>query len=195
MHQYRQRTPHRSGCSILQNWRIVVLLARSLMFLLWSEDRYDPPLDCCQPPTHGHITQRLNVTKQCSWQQHLHATWHKYYYIFSGYSFSNLPQNYRMLYVSYGSFFSLFSWKIITALMNKPIFFFLSESIFLARSIPGRVSSETSFISEQPKLEPKLISALSKTRRLFRLFRFNIKTGSFGVSKQTKDQPKQQQIC
>jgi hypothetical protein len=61
-----------------------------------------------------------------------------------------------------------------------------------------RVSSETSFVSKQPKLEPKLFSALSKTRRLFRLFRFNIKTGSFGVSKQpkqTKDQPKQQQIC
>jgi hypothetical protein len=52
----------------------------------------------------------------------------------------------------------------------------------------GRVSSETSFASKQPKLEPKLVSALSETRRLFR---FNIKTGSFGVSKQpkqTKDQ-------
>jgi hypothetical protein len=62
----------------------------------------------------------------------------------------------------------------------------------------GRVSSETSFVSKQPKLEPKLVSALSKTRRLLRLFRFNIKTGSFGVSKQlkqTKDQPKRQQIC
>jgi hypothetical protein len=41
-----------------------------------------------------------------------------------------------------------------------------------------RVSSETSFVSKQPKLEPKLVSALSETRRLFRLF-----------------QPKQQQIC
>jgi hypothetical protein len=61
-----------------------------------------------------------------------------------------------------------------------------------------RVSSETSFVSKQPKLEPKLVSALSETRRLFRLFRFNIETGSFGVSKQpkqTKDQPKQQKIC
>jgi hypothetical protein len=46
-----------------------------------------------------------------------------------------------------------------------------------------RVSSETSFVSKQPKLEPKLVSALSETRRLFR---FNIKTGSFGVSKQPK---------
>jgi hypothetical protein len=58
-----------------------------------------------------------------------------------------------------------------------------------------RVFSETSFVAKQPKLEPKLVLALSKTRRLFR---FNIKTGSFGVSKQpkqTKDQPKQQQIC
>jgi hypothetical protein len=62
----------------------------------------------------------------------------------------------------------------------------------------NRVSSETSFVSKQPKLEPKLVSALSKTRRLFRLFRFNIETGSFGVSKQpkqTKTQPKEQQIC
>ncbi len=47
-----------------------------------------------------------------------------------------------------------------------------------------RVSSETSFISKQPKLEPKLVSALSETRGLFRLFRFNIETGSFGVLKQ-----------
>jgi hypothetical protein len=64
-------------------------------------------------------------------------------------------------------------------------------------SLP-RVSSETSFISKQPKLEPKLVSALSETRRLFLLFRFNIKTGSFGVSKQpkqTKDQLKQPLIC
>jgi hypothetical protein len=62
----------------------------------------------------------------------------------------------------------------------------------------SRVSSETSFVSKHPKLEPKLVSALSETRRLFQLFRFNIETGSFGVSKQlkqTKDQLKQQQIC
>ncbi len=51
---------------------------------------------------------------------------------------------------------------------------------------------------KQPKLEPKLVSALSETRTFVRLFHFNIETGSFGVSKQpeqTKDQPKQQQIC
>ncbi len=76
----------------------------------------------------------------------------------------------------------------------------------------SRVSSETSFVSKQLTLEPKLVSALSETRRLFRLFRFNIErikdkkkfikdnieTGSFGVSKQPKqrkDQPKQQEIC
>jgi hypothetical protein len=56
-----------------------------------------------------------------------------------------------------------------------------------------RVSFETSFVSKQPKL----VLALSETRHLFWLFRFNIETGSFGVSKQpkqTKDQPKQQ-IC
>jgi hypothetical protein len=33
-----------------------------------------------------------------------------------------------------------------------------------------RVSFETSFDSKQPKLEPKLVSALSETKRLFRLF-------------------------
>ncbi len=52
------------------------------------------------------------------------------------------------------------------------------------------MSSETSFDSKQPKLEPKLVSALSETRRLFRLFRFNIETGSFGVSKQPKQTKK-----
>ena len=58
----------------------------------------------------------------------------------------------------------------------------------------GRVSFETSFDSKQPKLEPKLVSALSETKRLFRLFRFYTETESFDVSiepKQTKDQPKQ----
>ena len=58
----------------------------------------------------------------------------------------------------------------------------------------SRVSFETSFDSKQPKLEPKLVSALSETRRLFRLFRFYTETASFGVSiepKQTEDQPKQ----
>ncbi len=57
-----------------------------------------------------------------------------------------------------------------------------------------RVSFETSFDSKQPELEPKLVSALSETKRLFRLFRFYTETASFGVSiepKQTADQPKQ----
>ncbi len=56
------------------------------------------------------------------------------------------------------------------------------------------MSFETSFDSKQPKLEPKLVSALSKTNRLFRLFRFYTETESFDVSiepKQTEDQPKQ----
>ncbi len=56
------------------------------------------------------------------------------------------------------------------------------------------MSFETSFDLKQPKLEPKLVSALSETKRLFRLFRFYTKTKSFDVSiepKQTKDQPKQ----
>ncbi len=58
--------------------------------------------------------------------------------------------------------------------------------IYQHRPIEPRVSSETSFVSEQPKLEPKLVSALSETIRLFRLFRFYFETGSFGVSKQPK---------
>ncbi len=56
------------------------------------------------------------------------------------------------------------------------------------------MSFETGFNSKQPKLEPKLVSALSKTKRLFRLFRFYNKTESFDVSiepKQTEDLPKQ----
>jgi hypothetical protein len=56
------------------------------------------------------------------------------------------------------------------------------------------VSFENNFDSKQPKLEPKLVSALSETKRLFRLFRFYTETESFDVSiepKQTKDQPKQ----
>jgi hypothetical protein len=68
----------------------------------------------------------------------------------------------------------------------------------MSQTTPFRVSSETSFVTKQPKLEPKLVSALSKTRRLFRLIRFNIETGSFSVlkqPKQTKDQLEQQQIC
>ncbi len=56
------------------------------------------------------------------------------------------------------------------------------------------MSFETSFDSKQPKLEPKLVSALSETKRFFRLFRFYTETECFDVSiepKQTKDQPKQ----
>jgi hypothetical protein len=56
------------------------------------------------------------------------------------------------------------------------------------------VSFETSCDPKQPKLEPKLVSALSETKCLFRLFRFYTETASFGVLiklKQTEDQPKQ----
>jgi hypothetical protein len=56
-----------------------------------------------------------------------------------------------------------------------------------------RVSFETSYDSKQPKLEPKLVLALSETKRLFRLFHYYIETASFGVSiepKQIEDQPK-----
>jgi hypothetical protein len=73
----------------------------------------------------------------------------------------------------------------------------ISNFLSLSRSNRNamiRVSFETSFDSKQPKLEPKLVLALSETKRLFRLFRFYTETASFGVSiesKQTKDQPKQ----
>ncbi len=50
----------------------------------------------------------------------------------------------------------------------------------------GRVSFETSFDSKQPKLEPKLVSALSETKHLFRLFRFYTETESFDVSIEPK---------
>ncbi len=56
------------------------------------------------------------------------------------------------------------------------------------------MSFETSFDSKQPKLE---VSALSETKRLFRLFRFYTETESFDDSiepKQTEDQPKQNRI-
>jgi hypothetical protein len=56
------------------------------------------------------------------------------------------------------------------------------------------VSFETSFDSKQRKLEPKLVSALSKTKRLCRLCRFYTETESLDVSielKQTEDKPKQ----
>jgi hypothetical protein len=58
----------------------------------------------------------------------------------------------------------------------------------------NRVSFETSFDSKQLKLEPKLVSALSETKHLFRLFQFYTETESFDVAielKQTGDPPKQ----
>jgi hypothetical protein len=58
----------------------------------------------------------------------------------------------------------------------------------------SRVSFENGFDWKQPKLEPKLVSALSKTKHLFRLFRFYTETESFGIPiepKQREEQPKQ----
>jgi hypothetical protein len=62
------------------------------------------------------------------------------------------------------------------------------------RFLTSWVSLETSFNSKQPKLEPKLVSALSKIKRLFRFFCFYTETDFFDVlikPKQTVDQPKQ----
>jgi hypothetical protein len=53
-----------------------------------------------------------------------------------------------------------------------------------------RVSFETNFDSKQPKLEQKLVSALSEIKRLFRLFRFYTQTETFDVliePKKTED--------
>jgi len=49
-----------------------------------------------------------------------------------------------------------------------------------------RVSSETSFDSKQPKMKPKLVSALSETKHLFWLVRFFTETASFCVSIELK---------
>ncbi len=68
----------------------------------------------------------------------------------------------------------------------------LLSGLILKRMPEARVSFETSFDSKQPKLEPKLVSALSETQRLFRLFRFYTETESVSIEpKQTKDKPKQ----
>jgi hypothetical protein len=50
-----------------------------------------------------------------------------------------------------------------------------------SKSGVSRVSFETSFYLKQPKLEPKLVSALSETKRFSRLFLFYTETESFGV--------------
>ncbi len=53
------------------------------------------------------------------------------------------------------------------------------------------MSFEISFDSKQPKLEPKLVSALYETKHLFWLFRFYTEKESFDVliePKQTEDQ-------
>ncbi len=60
--------------------------------------------------------------------------------------------------------------------------------------VVARVSFYTSFEPKQLKLEPKLVSALSETKHLFRLFRFYTETESFNVliePKQTENQLKQ----
>jgi hypothetical protein len=62
-----------------------------------------------------------------------------------------------------------------------------ATKFFMAVFDAGRVSLETSFDWKQPKLEPRQ-SALSETKRLFRLFRLYTETESFGVSIEPKQQ-------
>jgi hypothetical protein len=83
----------------------------------------------------------------------------------------------------------------IIRMQHVPVFLLdgLEQLLLPSTNTGNRVSFETSFDSKQPKLEPKLVSALSETKRLFRLFRFYTETESFDVSiepKQTEDQPK-----
>ncbi len=66
-----------------------------------------------------------------------------------------------------------------------------SRSNASVRYSAARVSFETSFDLKQPKLEPKLVSALSETKRLFRLFRFYTETESFDVSIESLNRNKQ----
>jgi hypothetical protein len=75
-------------------------------------------------------------------------------------------------------FFCSSVWRF---LMHKLCRFEILHLKGQSRAALTRVFYETSFDSKQPKLEPKLVSILSETRRLFRFFWFNIKTACFGV--------------
>jgi hypothetical protein len=72
--------------------------------------------------------------------------------------------------------------KNVTTSVDYPSFVLIKEAEEKERQLTDgrrggrRLSFETSFDSKQPKLEPKLVSALSETKRLFRLFRFYTKT-------------------
>jgi hypothetical protein len=98
-----------------------------------------------------------------------------------------------------------FSFLSVHLLSPPPPFPYLSDplpfQLFHCDHLPLRSQTPPTFSpsdsllflsdSKQPKLEPKLVSALSETKRLFGLFRFYTETESFDVSKQTEDQLKQ----
>jgi hypothetical protein len=71
------------------------------------------------------------------------------------------------------------------------IIFYFARAVSHA-AVRTRVSFENSFDWKQPKLEPKLVSALSETKLLFRLFRFYTETAI--EPKQAEDQPKQTEM-
>jgi hypothetical protein len=84
--------------------------------------------------------------------------------------------------------------KLQEAINNINKLINLYSSIILPATALHKVSYETSFDSKQPQMQPKLVSTLSETRCLSRLFCLNIKPALFGVSiepKQTKIEPKQ----
>jgi hypothetical protein len=86
---------------------------------------------------------------------------------------------YRDLYRSLTIRISKDRFNVKKTLRPKPRLFQSSKEVSVNHSI--RVSFETSFDSKQPKLEPKLVSALSETKCLFRLFRFCTEKESFDV--------------
>ena len=53
-------------------------------------------------------------------------------------------------------------------------------AIHVESIVKAKVSYETRFIWKQPKLEPKLVSTLSETKRLVSVVSRNSETASFG---------------
>ncbi len=60
---------------------------------------------------------------------------------------------------------------VVALFCKRTRFLFYGHELYYARV---RLSFETSFDSKHPKLEPKLVSALSETTRLFRFYSFGV---------------------
>ncbi len=68
----------------------------------------------------------------------------------------------------------------------------MKHGLLVIMLMQTRMSFETCFDSKLPKLETKLVSALSETKCLFRLFCINTKTESLGVLIEPKQREEQQ---